>query len=131
MTAFMDAVADLTADVPRLYPQGEVPDRPDYSYGVYVVTLGASLAYTLDITHGMRRGRVVLQTFGRTADGPVSLAERVVGHLLDRALPVDGWATTPLAIQLDPTIVRLSDPENTGVIDVTTVLSFTATKEHP
>lgn len=131
MTAFMDAVAALTLDVPRLYPQGEVPDKPTYSYGVYVVTLGAGTAYTLDVSHGLRRGRVVLQTFGRTAVGPVSMAEKVVDRLLDKRLPVAGWETTPLAIQLDPTIVRLSDPENTGVVDVTTVLTFTATKERP
>lgn len=127
----MDAVATATATVPRLYAQGEVPDVPPYPYGVYAVALGTGATYTLEASHGVRRGRVTLQTFGRTADAALSLTEQVVGLLLDRRLTVPDWSTTPVRVQLEPAIVRQSDPENTGVIGVTTVLAFTATKETP
>lgn len=127
MTALMDAVASATAALPRLYKQGQVPDKPTYPYGSWSAYWTTAHGYALDARHGLRRGRIVLQTFARTADAATDLAEQVVRALLDRRLEVDDWAdVTPCHIELAPTVVRLSEPENTGLIGVTTVLSLTA-----
>lgn len=127
MTVVMDAVAAATAAVPRLYELGSAPSGVEYPYGVYSASLGRADTYTLDGTHGLRHGRVTVQTFGRTADSALSWMDDVVEALLDRRLAVSGLTCTPLAIELDPSVVR--DSDDNGVIGVTATLTFTATKE--
>lgn len=129
MTALMDAVATATASLPRLYAAGEVPDKPEYPYGVYHVSLGRGDAYTLDSHHGTRHGRIVVQTAGRTANAAIDHANAAVDLLLDVALEDDEWSTTPCRVALHPVVVRETDPENTGIADVTTTLNFIATRK--
>lgn len=127
MTALMEAVAAATAAVSRLYAVNDVPPDPTYPYGSYSATLGRADAYTLDVSHGMRHGRAVFQTFGTTADGALDHMDQIVAALLDVSLVFGGFKATPCSLDLDPTVVR--DPDNTGVVSVTAVLAFTATKE--
>lgn len=128
MNATQDAVATATAAVPRLYALGSVPASPTYPYGVYSAALGRADAYTLDVSHGLRYGRVIVQTFGRTADAALSRMDDVTSALLDQSLTIDGRGnTTPLAIELDPSVVR--DPDDNTVIGVTATFTFTVSKE--
>lgn len=126
MTDVMDAVDTATATVARLFPLNGVTDKT-YPYGVYSAALGRADAYTLDVSHGLRHGRVIVQTFGRTADSALSLMDEITEALLDQRLTIPGRTCTPLAIELDPSVVR--DPDDNGVIGVTATLTFTATKE--
>lgn len=127
MTATMDAVATATADVSRLYKLNDVPPSPTYPYGSFSASLGRGDAYTLDVAHGMRHGRVIVQTFGKTAEAAIDLMDQVVGQLLDVSLVIVGYEATPCSLELDPAVVR--DPDDRGVVGVTAVFAFTATKE--
>lgn len=123
----MDAVAAATATVPRLYPLGSVPATPTYPYGVYSASLGLAAHYTLDSRHHSRTVNVVVQTFGRTADSALTLADRVTDALLDVALTIPGYGCNPLRNSLNPTATR--DPDDSGVVGFTQALSAQATKE--
>lgn len=129
MTPVMDAVAAATAAVPRLYELNSVPASPTYPYGVYSATLGRGETYTLDITYGVRFGRIVVQIFGKTADSALSLMESVIFALLDNRLTIAGYEATACLLELDPTVTR--DPDDKGVVGVTATFTFTATKEAP
>ena len=123
----MDAVETATAGVARLYKLGEVPPSPEYPYGAYSAVLGRGDSRTLDGAEGMRWGRIVIQTFGRTADAAIAKAEDARDALVGTRLAVTGYETTPVGGELDPSVVR--DPADTGVVSVTQTLTFTATKE--
>lgn len=127
MTALMDAVATATEDVPRLYPLNAVPNGPQYPYGTYAATLGRGDTYTLDDTEGVRWLRVVVQTFGKTASSALAKAEAATDALKGVRLTVAGYETTRLHVELDPTVTR--DPDDKGVVGVTTTLTATATEE--
>jgi hypothetical protein len=127
MTALLTAVATATAAVPRLYAMNSVPASPSYPYGSYSATFGRGDAYTLDVSHGLRWGRVTVQTFGRTADSALSRMDEVVAALLDQRLTITGYSGGPLVLELDPAVTR--DPDDNGVVGVTATFTFTATKE--
>lgn len=124
----MDAVEALLSPVPDLYPLGKVPPKPKYPYGTVAATLGRGDAYTLDVSHGLRWGRVTVQCFGQTEDSATDLMQRAVDALLDQCLEPFGWECTPLLLELDPTIPT-RDPDGGGVIGTTATFTFTATKE--
>lgn len=119
----MDAVATATAAVPRLYRLNAVPTAPTYPYGSWSALLGRGDAYLLDASEGIRHGRIVVQTFGRTADSAIDHAEKVRDALIGTRLMVDGEPLGPLLAELDPIATR--DPDDAGVVGVTTTYTFT------
>jgi hypothetical protein len=121
----MDAVADATAELPRLYPVGSVPASPTYPYGVFSAQQGRGDAYTLDSSAGVRWVRVTAQFFGKTSTSVLAETEQFLGALLDVRLSADGFVTTPLRLELDPT-PPTRDPDAGGVLGVTTTLTATA-----
>ena len=132
MSTVVDAVAAATAEVPRIAPINSPRSTDEngkvlYPYGVFSGALGRGDVYTLDSVHGIRHGRVVLQTFGRTADSAEELMNRTIAKLLDRTLELAGFRATPCRLELDPLMTR--DPDDAGVVGLTATLSFTATKE--
>lgn len=126
MTALMDAVASATSSVPRLQPLNGVANKT-YPYGVYSATLGRGDSYTLNARHGVRWLRVVVQTFGKTADSALLTMDRVVDALLDERLTVDGYDCGPLVLELDPVANR--DPDDAGVVGVTATFAATAVEQ--
>lgn len=128
MTGAMEAVAEATADVERLQPSGGVKNKT-YPYGTYSASLGRGDGYLMDSREGIRWGRVVVQSFGKTAASALAKAEEARAALVGISLDIEGYATTPCRAELDPTVVR--DPDDSGVIAVTTTYTFTATKEAP
>lgn len=122
----MDAVAVATEDVERLYPLNEVPAKPTYPYGTYSAAMGRGDTYTLDDEEGVRWLRVVVQTFGKTATSALGKAEAATSALKGTRLAVDGYETTRLRVELDPAVTR--DPDDKGVVGVTTTLTATATR---
>ena len=127
MTDAMGAVAAVAADVARLYGMNGVPASPTYPYGSYSATLGRGDSYTLDSREGLRWGRVVVQTFGRTPTAALAKAEEVRAALVGVRLAITGYECTPLRAELDPTMTR--DPDDSGVIGVTTTYAFVATPQ--
>ncbi len=123
----MAAVALAAENVERLYGLNGVPSSPTYPYGSYSATLGRGDTYLLDSTEGTRWGRVVVQTFGKTATSALAKAEEARTALVGIALAITGYSTTPTRSELDPAVVR--DPDNSGVVAVTQTFTFTATKE--
>jgi hypothetical protein len=127
MTDAMSAVADATAAVARLYALNSVPASPVYPYGSFSASLGRGDVYTLDASESIRHGRIVVQTFGKTATSALDLAERTRAALVGNALDITGYATTTIRAELDPAVTR--DPDTQGVVGVTTTYTFTATEE--
>ena len=122
----MDAVAAVTASLTRFQPLNGVTD-PKYPYSVYSATLGRGDTYLMDSREGVRWGRVVVQSFGKTAESALTAAEAARDELVGTSLPIAGYRATPIRSELDPTVVR--DPDDTGVVGVTATYTFTATKE--
>lgn len=129
MTALMDAVEDATAGSGRLYALNSAPASPQYPYGVYSATLGRGDVYMNDGGHGIRWGRVTVQTFGKTADSALTLMEAVAAALMGRVLDLADYDATPIRLELDPVTQR--DPDDNGVVGVTAAFTFTATEETP
>jgi hypothetical protein len=127
VSTLVEAVATATAALPRVYVTNAVPATPTYPYSAYSATFGRGDTYTLDSTHGVRWGRLVWQSFGKTLQAALDQNDRAVAALLDVRLAVTGYSLTPCRMELDPAIVR--DPDDNGVVGVTTTLTFTATKE--
>ena len=131
----MGAVAAATADVPRLYPlntasaqmEKDASGKVAYPYGTFSASLGRGDSYTLDAREGLRWGRVVVQTFGKTATSALAKAEEARDVLVGLCLTITGYSTTPLRSELDPTVSR--DPDDSGVVGATQTFTFTATKE--
>lgn len=127
MTDAMGAVAAATANVERLFPLNGVTGTITYPYGTYSASLGRGDTYLLDSTEGIRHGRVVTQSFGKTAASALAKNEETRAALVGTSLDITGYDTTPCRAELDPTIVR--DPDTAGVVGVTSTYTFTATKE--
>ena len=126
MTDAMDAVEAAAASVARLYALNSVPPKPTYPYGVYSATLGRGDSYTLDGREGVRHGRVVVQTFGRTAASALAKAEEARAALVGKRLAITDYECTPIRAELDPQVVR--DPDDQGVVGVTATYRFVATE---
>lgn len=124
MTTPIEAVATALTGAGTFYPVGSVPASPAYPYGTYSATLGRADNYLLDRSEGLRWGLIVVQTFGRTADSALATAEAARSALVGHNLDISGYEATPIAADMDPAVVR--DPDNEGVVAVTTTLSFTA-----
>ena len=128
MSDLLGAVSTATAGVSRLYPTNSVPASPTYPYGSYSASLGRGDVYGLDDSEGLRHGRIVVQTFGKTLASALAKAEDVRAALVGLHLDIDGYEqTTAVRSELDPAVVR--DPDDAGVVSVTTTYTFTATEE--
>jgi hypothetical protein len=121
---FLTAVGSTTASVARRYPTNSVPATPTYPYLVYSVAGDRGDGYTLDSRHGFRWYRIILQSFGKTLASALETDGAAVGDLLDERLTVTGFDTRPTRMEIASAIVR--DPDNQGVVGVTTTLTFTA-----
>lgn len=137
MSAFLAAVVDQVASgrspAPRVYEFGKVPPKPKgsdagyYPYSVVGVTLGTAANYTLDATHGTRDVRIWVQSFSKTADAALAYDEAADVRLLDQRLEVDGYDCGPIRVQVAAAMTR--DPDDEGVVGVTSAYIFTTTKE--
>ncbi len=127
MTSIMGAVAAATAALSRAYQLGSVPAAPTYPYGVYSAALGRGDSYTLDATEGVRHGRITVQTFGKTTESALALAEQIRTALVGIRLTITDHSCDAIRAELDPQIVR--DPDVGGVVGVTATYTFTATQE--
>ena len=128
MTTLLEATGVALAAVPRMYVAGSVPASPTYPYGVYSASFGRGDAYSLDVAHGLRWVRVVVQTFGRTSAAALDQMEKARTALEDKRLTVTDWAVNPLVMELDPT-PPTRDPDDAGVMGTTATYTTTATKE--
>lgn len=128
MTTFLEAVDAATAAVLRRYPTNSVPPTPTYPYLVYSVAADRAEGYTLDSRHGFRFYRVILQSFGKPSlASALDIDAKATDGLLDQRLTVTGYDCGPCRLEVASAVVR--DPDTTGVVGVTTTLTFTATKE--
>ena len=113
-------------DVGRAAPLSDQrsPASPTYPYLVYSVAGDRGDGYTLDSRRGFRWYRIVLQSFGKTLASALETDAAAVDDLLDVPLAVSGFETRPSRMEIASAIVR--DPDNQGVVGVTTTLTFTA-----
>lgn len=128
MSALQDAAqAALGAASLRVYAENAVPSSPTYPYQTVAVTADRALAYTLDANHGVRSYRIVVRSVGRSMTSASDLDERAITALLDKRLTAPGYDCDPCRQELGSALVR--DPDDEGVLVITTTLTFNATKE--
>lgn len=131
MSAFLTAaIAKVSAGrspAPRVYKMNAVPPSPAYPYSVVSASGDMAGNYTLDAHHGTRDYRITVQSFGRDIDGALAYDAAAVGNLLDASLTVAGYDCGPIRLQVGSAVVR--DPDDDGVVGVTSTFLFTTTKE--
>lgn len=129
MTPWNKAAVDAltAAGIKRVYPMGGVPASPTYAYVVVTVTRVTPGAYALAGGHGVITWRLTTQTFGRTTAEVEAVDSLAFDALQDRQL-------LPL-IECGPCDLQVSnatrDPDDDGVLGVTSSYLFTVTKEIP
>lgn len=131
---FLDAAAARLAAVehPRAWLLGSVPPKTApgfaYPYTVWSIADERAFGYTLDATHGPRFYRVTWQSFGLDLSGARDLDAIATTAFLDHVLDVPGYDVGPATDQFGGLLGRLArDPDDGGVIGVTSSLTFTAT----
>ena len=132
MTTPLTATATALAGISRAYKINAVPAPPVYPYLVFSAVFTNPDSYTLDANYGVRWGRVTLQAFGRTLDSADAIHSEALDVLLDQSLNVTDWDCGPCGVGnggLIGAVVR--DPDDNGVVGITTSLVFAATKETP
>lgn len=128
---FVGAIEVALQEIPRAYKMNAVPAKPVMPYLVWSVADDRPAAYTLDAVHGMRFRRVTWQSFAKSLDGARDFDARAAGALLDRALDVDGYDCGPLSGNAPGALLgsMSRDPDDSGVISITSSLPFAAIKE--
>lgn len=130
MTFLDDTLAAVVAGgVPRAYKPNETPDKPQMPYTVVTVTRDLPGNYGLDGAHGTQDIRATVQSFDVDADGALAFDQLAVDALQDHQPVFAGYDTTPWRVQFGSALVR--DPDNHGVIGVTTTLLCTITRSTP
>lgn len=125
MTDLDVVVAAVTAGgVPRVYKANEVPASPAYPYTVVWVTRDVPGNYALTGEHGTWPRRATVQSFDTDADGALDFDRMATDALQDHVPAFPGLECTPWRVQVGSALVR--DPDNQGVIGVTTTLICTA-----
>lgn len=130
MSVFLDAGEAALAAVghPRAYQLGSVPDDPEYPYTSWSIVADRPGGYSLDASRGFRFYRITWQSFDRTLDGAVDFDDLCADAFLDRVLAVEGHDCGPCTDQFGGLLGRVNrDPDDGGVITVTSTLTFTAT----
>lgn len=125
MTTELDVVvAAVTAGgVPRVYKPNEVPTNPAMPYTVVSVTRELPGNYALTGEHGTWGRRATLQSFDSDADGALDFDRLATDALQDNVPAFTGLDCTPWRVQVGSALVR--DPDNLGVVGVTTTLLCT------
>lgn len=128
MSAFSDAaVAQVAADVTRVYKVGAVPASPTMPYQTVATSFDGAEAYSLHGRHGVGRYRVTTQSVAKTLDGATDLDDLARGRLLDQVITAAGGKEYgPGRMQVGAAVVR--DPDGGSVITVTSTYLF-ATEE--
>lgn len=111
---------------PRIYAENAVPAEPGYPYSVLSVVPQNPEGYTLDQTHGFRDYRLTVQSFARLEDAVWDYDDKASTALLDQTLTATGYVCDPCRFQ---TSRQYRDPDDSGVLGVTTVYAFMARKE--
>lgn len=119
MTDLDDVLAAVVAGgVPRAYKPNEVPDDPQTPYTVVSVTRDLPRNRTLEGSAGTWDRRTTLQSFDIDDDGALDFDRMAVNALDGRVVAGGMWQ-----VQVGSVLVR--DPDNRGVIGVTSTLLST------
>lgn len=127
MTSWTAAAVDklTAAGVARAYALGSVPASPGYPYVVVMVSRDDALSPALAGGHDLVRWRVTTQTFGRQVEQVEHFDGLAFKALQDQQLVA--------AIECGPCDLQVSaptrDPDDGGVLGVTSSYLFNATRE--
>jgi hypothetical protein len=128
-TAAVTDMVDAVIPAARIYVTNAVPAEPVMPYTVLAVTPDRPMTYRLSASHGVRVYRIILQSFARSYDGALDYDGDATSVLLDKVPVVTGYSCGPCVIEIGSAMTR--DPDDNGVIGITTTLTFSATKETP
>jgi len=115
--------AVVAGGVTRAYKPNEAPDNAPMPYSVVSVTRDLPGNYALTGAHGTETRRATVQSFDSDADGALDFDRMAVDALQDKVPAFSGFVCTPWRVQVGSALVR--DPDNQGVIGVTTTLLCT------
>lgn len=127
MSTLLTAVLQrLGGDSARTWALNKVPPSPEYPYRV--VTVAPAEPYARTVAGGSSRfQRITIQSFGRTLDGALEFDEEATGLLDGFFLIASGYDCGACQIELASAVNR--DPDDKGVVGVTTTLKLSAPKE--
>lgn len=101
-----------------------------YPYLVWSITQDEPTTYTLEARHGTQFHRITWQAFGRTLASARDLDGDVADALLDQRLTAAGYDCGPCSTERGGILGRVArDPDDSGVVGITSSLTFAATKE--
>lgn len=122
------AVDRLTAaGIARAYTFGGVPQSPAYPYLVVSALRVTPVTASLNGGHDLATWRVTTQAFGRTKAAVDSLDGIAFDALQDQQL-VDAITCGPCDLQVS---AETRDPDDSGVIGITSSYLFQITRERP
>lgn len=120
------AIARLeAAGTSRVYPAGEVPDRPTYPYAV--VSTSDTPAYNHAGQHSASSWRINVQGFGKTYDECARMVERADAAFLGQVLTEYDPDASPCRRDILNGPER--DPDGGGVLGALASYVFTARSE--
>lgn len=129
-TLYDSAKARFESAVTRAYPIGAVPAQPSYPYLVWSVTQDDAVAYGLDAKPGAQFHRVTWQAFGKTLASVRDYDRRATVAFLGVPLLAAGFTCDPPTDGYGGILGRLvRDPDDAGLLGITSTLTFIATEE--
>lgn len=132
MLQFADAAVARAAAVwpqGRVYALGDVPELPGTPYVVLSVTSGAPGNYRLNVEHGSKGYRIVVQAVGKTLHEVAFAVDKVDAAFEDQRLVVAGFDTTPAAGDERVSSPVIRDADAGGLLTCTVLYPFTAYPE--
>jgi len=127
---FVAAIEQMLPPDLRAYKMNEVPKEPRPPYAVWSLGDDRPTTYRGDATHGLRFYRLTWQAFGKTLDAARSANTRFSDAVLDRLPVVAGYRCGPMVAGSDSIFgAPTRDPDDGGLVGLTSSLTFTATKE--
>lgn len=128
---YASAKSRFEAAVARAYPVGSVPASPEYPYLAWSLSQDNPVGYSLDVVHGSQFQRVTWQAFGRTLESARAVDRAATAVWLDQTLTATGFRCDPATTQYGGLLGAgpIRDPDDNGVLSLTSSLTFTATEE--
>ena len=127
MSTLLTAVlTKLGGEAARTYELNKVPPSPEYPYRV--VTVAPADPFARTVAGGSSRfQRIVVQSFGRTLTGALDFDDDATQALDGAFLVAEGFDCGACQLELASAVAR--DPNDTGVVGVTTTFKLSAPKE--
>ena len=127
--AFQALIALSDLPMERVVEPNTVAAKPVMPYATLAATDADTGTRRGDGSHGTETHRGVVQVVGRTAEGVSDVTTRIRDAFLNQRPTMTGYVCGPCLLEVAGPMLR--DPDDHGVLTLTTTFVFTTTKENP